>query len=76
VDVNKATIEHIAENDSGSGGNVADGDFYASETDITSLQELRERIAKEAHPYMNEVNMGFKQDAVLGLFTAIPHTAR
>lgn len=76
IDSKKTEIGHISETDSGSHGNAKDGDFWANPTNMSSLSELNEYISKNKHYTMNEVNMNFKQDAVVGLFAASPNVSK
>lgn len=76
IDSTKTEIGHISETDSGSNGNVKDGDFRANPTNIASLSQLNKYISEFNHYTMNEVNINFKQDAVVGLFAASPNVSK
>lgn len=65
----KAEAFHFSESDSGSSGNISNGDFHANRTDIYSLEELTQRIRAKHSGVMNEVNLNIRTiDAVEGLF--------
>lgn len=64
----KADIVHVADSDSGSMGNVADGDFVANPTDLKTLSDLAAKTRTEKLRDMNEVNVNIKDDAIEGLF--------
>lgn len=64
----KADIIHVADSDSGSMGNVADGDFVANPTDLKTLSDLATKTRTEKLHDMNEVNVNIKDDAIVGLF--------
>lgn len=64
----KADIIHVADSDSGSMGNVADGDFVANPTDLKTLSDLAAKTRTEKLRDMNEVNVNIKDDAIVGLF--------
>lgn len=64
----KADIVHVADSDSGSMGNVADGDFVANPTDLKTLSDLAAKTRTEKLRDMNEVNVNIKDDAIVGLF--------
>ena len=69
IDGEKAEAFHIAESDSGSNGDIADGTFVANHTDLNSLAELAQRVRSKHSKIMNEVNINIKDSsAVLGLF--------
>ena len=69
IDGEKAEAFHIAESDSGSNGDIADGTFVANDTDLHSLAELAQRVRSKHSKIMNEVNINIKDgSAVLGLF--------
>ena len=65
----KTEAFHFSESDSGSSGNISNGDFHANRTDICSLEELTQRIRAKHSGVMNEVNLNIRTvDAVEGLF--------
>jgi hypothetical protein len=64
----KADIIHVADSDSGSMGNVADGDFVANPTNLKTLSDLAAKTRTEKLRDMNEVNVNIKDDAIVGLF--------
>lgn len=64
----KADIIHVADSDSGSMGNIADGDFVANQTDLKTLSDLAVKTRTEKLRDMNEVNVNIKDDAIVGLF--------
>ncbi|MBR6231901.1 MAG: hypothetical protein IKQ99_02250 [Alphaproteobacteria bacterium] len=68
IDSTKAEIIHVADSDSCSGGDVANGDFRAAKTDLTTLAELADKTRKEKLTNMNEVNICIKNDAIVALF--------
>lgn len=59
---------HIAKSDSGSHGNIANGDFFANKADFTSIEDLANYIKTYHHNDINEVNIQAHIDSVLGLF--------
>lgn len=59
---------HIAKSDSGSCGNIQDGDFQANKADFNTLEELYNHIKFNNDKSMNEVNINVKLDGVVGLF--------
>lgn len=62
-------VKHVADTDSGSGGDFANGSFIANETDIYTLSELADRTRNEHLRGMNEVNVNVNsEDAFIGLF--------
>ena len=67
VDSSLAECFHISKNDSGSSGNIADGDFSANEADFSSIDELAKYIISNHHYDMNEVNLNLDLTSVLGL---------
>lgn len=72
----KADIIHVADSDSGSMGNVADGDFSANQTDLKTLSDLAAKTRTEKLRDMNEVNVNIKDDAIVGLFVNKCHSER
>jgi len=64
----KADIIHVADSDSGSMGNIADGNFFANQTDLKNLSDLVSKTRTEKLRDMNEVNVNIKDDAIVGLF--------
>ena len=64
-----AQIEHIAERDSGSCGNKVNGDFYACGESLKDLDELvLNTKTKNLSGVMNEVNISFSLNDIVGLF--------
>ena len=59
---------HIAKSDSGSCGNIIDGDFSANEPDFETIAELANHIKTNNDINMNEVNINATIDSVVGLF--------
>ena len=68
MDADKSEIIHIAEMDSGSSGNVVDGDFRANSSGIENLDQLATIVRQGKKRRMNEVNANFKKESVKGLF--------
>lgn len=68
VDSTKADIIHVADSDSGSMGDVIEGNFRANPTDLKSLSDLAARTRMKKLRDMNEVNINIKDDAIIGLF--------
>lgn len=68
VDSNIAECFHFCKTDSGSSGNISNGDFAANQSDFNSLEELADFIVKNNHGEMNEINMNLPPEAVVGLF--------
>lgn len=64
----KADIIHVADSDSGSSGNIADGSFSVNQTDLKTLSDLAAKTRAEKLRDMNEVNVNIKEDAIVGLF--------
>lgn len=67
VDARKADCFHIAKSDSGSGGNVNEGDFFANEADFETINELAQYIKATKSHDINEVNLNLNIDGVIGL---------
>ena len=63
-----ANCFHITKTDSGSNGNIADGDFNANKPDFETINELAEYIKTNNATDMNEVNIKTSIDSVEGLF--------
>lgn len=68
VDSTKANVRHVSPSDSCSHGNDLNGDFWANDSGITSIEELVSLINKKHDNVMNEVNVNIHQDAIIGLF--------
>ena len=68
IDSNFADCFHIAKSDSGSSGNVKDGDFKANKKDYNTLVELANYIKNTNATTMNEVNVNVKLDGIVGLY--------
>lgn len=67
IDAKKADCFHICKIDSNSSGNIIDGDFYASEPDFQTTEELARYIKENKDTNMNEINLNLKLDGVIGL---------
>ena len=67
IDSRRADCFHICKSDSGSRGNIFDGDFSASKADYDSIHELAEYIKNMNDQNMNEINVNLKLDGVVGL---------
>ena len=59
---------HISKTDSGSNGNVENGDFFAKEADFSTIDELANYIYNSKDTTMNEVNINTTLESVEGLF--------
>lgn len=71
LDGDRADIIHISEKDSGSHGEVNNGDFYAYGENIESLDKLATNIrAEQGRHSMNEVNICARDDAYVGIFAS------
>ena len=68
IDSTKADCFHIAKLDSGSSGNISNGDFSANKADFQSINELANYIRTSGDTNMNEVNINTSIDSVVGLF--------
>ena len=68
INSNKSDIRHVSRSDSLSHGNEMDGDFYASYSELKTLDDLIIDIKKNNSHIMNEVNINMKNDAYVGLF--------
>lgn len=68
VNSEKVDVRHVSETDSLSCGNDKSGDFHASQSDIQSLDELKNAIKTKHENVMNEVNVNMKENAYIGLF--------
>ena len=68
IDSTKADCFHIAKLDSGSSGNISNGDFSANKADFQSINELANYIKTSGDTNMNEVNINTSIDSVVGLF--------
>lgn len=67
INSNKTEVIHVADSDSGSGTDK-EGNLVANETDLHSLAELAQKTKEQKLKDMNEVNINFKDDAIMGLF--------
>lgn len=67
VDSTQAECFHISKSDSGSFGNVLDGDFSANEKDFEAVSDLAKYIKENNDTTMNEVNVNMPLNAVVGL---------
>lgn len=67
IDSDLTNIEHIAKSDSGSSGNIRNGDFFANRSDFVSLEQLADYISESKDITMNEINISIPLNAVLGL---------
>lgn len=63
-----ANCFHISKSDSGSSGNINDGDFFANKPDFQTISELANYIKTNNDTTMNEVNINAAIDSVEGLF--------
>ena len=68
VNSDLADCFHISKSDSGSCGNILDGDFKANKADFKSISELANYIKNNKVREMNEVNFNANIDSVVGLF--------
>lgn len=59
---------HIAISDSGSSGNIENGDFFANNSDFDNIEGLANYIKDNNSTTMNEVNIVASLDSVIGLF--------
>ena len=59
---------HISKSDSGSSGDIKNGDFFANEADFQTITELANYIKINNDTTMNEVNIQASIDSVVGLF--------
>ena len=63
-----ANCFHICKSDSGSCGNLDNGDFLANKPDFSTIKELANYIKNNKDTNMNEVNIKTSLDSVVGLF--------
>lgn len=63
-----ANCFHISKSDSGSSGNIKNGDFFANKADFQTIMELTNYIKDSNDNTMNEVNIQATIDSVVGLF--------
>jgi len=63
-----ANCFHISKSDSGSSGDVKNGDFFANKADFKTITELANYIKSNNDTTMNEVNIQASIDSVVGLF--------
>lgn len=68
VNSDLADCFHISKIDSGSRGDVRNGDFWAKEPDFATISELADYIKTNNDTNMNEVNINTTIDSVVGLF--------
>ena len=59
---------HISISDSGSSGDIDNGDFFANNSDFDNIEELSKYINENNSTIMNEVNIVASLDSVVGLF--------
>lgn len=67
INSDTADCFHICKSDSGSCGNMLDGDFSANKPDFETISELAEYIIENKDSTMNEVNFNADLSAVVGL---------
>lgn len=63
-----ANCFHIAKSDSGSSGNINNGDFMANKPDFQTIMELANYIKASNDTTMNEVNINASIYSIVGLF--------
>ena len=63
-----ANCFHISKTDSGSSGDIKNGDFFAAKADFKTIIELANYIKTSNDTTMNEVNIQVSIDSVVGLF--------
>lgn len=63
-----ANCFHVSISDSGSKGNLENGDFWANNSSINNIEELSNYIEDNNSTIMNEVNIVSTIDSVVGLF--------
>ena len=63
-----ANCFHISKSDSGSSGDINNGDFFANRSDFKTIMELANYIKANKDSTMNEVNIQASIDSVVGLF--------
>ena len=68
INSDMAECFHIAKRDSGSCGDVINGDFHANKPDFNTIAELANYIKENSDIVMNEVNVNVKLEGVVGLF--------
>ena len=68
IDSDRADCFHIAKRDSGSCGDIKNGDFHANPPDYDTIEELADYIKENNDIVMNEVNVNVKLEGVVGLF--------
>ena len=68
INSDKADCFHIATSDSGSSGNLENGDFHANKADFATISELANYIKENNSTDLNEVNINTNIDSVVGLF--------
>lgn len=67
VDSTQVDCFHISKSDSGSHGNLLNGDFFAFEKDFEIISDLAKYIKGSNDTTMNEVNVNMNLNAVIGL---------
>lgn len=67
VNSDLAGVQHVSKTDSSSRGSHANGDFWASESDFSTLGELANYIKETNSTVMNEVNLSIPLESVMGL---------
>lgn len=63
-----ANCFHISKSDSGSSGDINNGDFFANRSDFKTIMELANYIKVSNDTTMNEVNIISSIDSIVGLF--------
>lgn len=63
-----ANCFHISKSDSGSNGDIKNGDFFANKANFQAITELANYIKANNDTTMNEVNIQASIDSVVGLF--------
>lgn len=63
-----ANCFHISKLDSGSSGDINNGDFFANKPDFSTISELANYVKNNNDTNMNEVNINASIDSVVGLF--------
>lgn len=68
INSDNADCFHIAKTDSGSRGNISNGDFFANEADFNTVDELASYIKENNATDLNEININADISSVVGLF--------
>jgi len=63
-----ANCFHISISDSGSSGDIQNGDFFANNSDFDNIENLSNYISDNNSTVMNEINVIASLDSVVGLF--------